>query len=140
MYWKAAAVIARKNGSIFLTFSFHCLTLTSSFSYSSKRLYWYVFCCPCCFFIIVYLSMKKLKLFGDFEINCVYWLQGCAGSCWSFDVCFRVLFFWRGDFRFSLWIMFTGFDILFWFNYCFGNFFGMICLFLLLDLSELCLL
>jgi len=32
-----------------------------------------------------------------------------------------------------------GFDF-FLFNYCLGNFFGMICLFLLLDLSGLCLL
>jgi hypothetical protein len=33
--------------------------------------------------------MQRLKLLGDFEIICVYWLLGCVGSCWSFDFCIR---------------------------------------------------
>lgn len=94
-----------------------------------------------CIYFFLFKHAKIETFWGFWDNLCVL----ASGLCWIllklwflYPVWF-VLCFWRGNFRFSLWIMFMGFDF-FLFNYCLGNFFGMICLFLLLDLSGLCLL
>jgi hypothetical protein len=88
LYWKASAyVIAHKNGSIFPTFSFHCLTsLLPPLIFQNGFIGIIFVACVAFFFsksasIFFYSSMQRLKLFGDFEIICVYWLLGCVGSC-----------------------------------------------------------